>query len=100
MIVADFIAWARANAVPVGPGRGSGAGSLVAFALGITDLDPIEHDLLFGNPADEIVEFAKQKQIDLIVMGSRGLSDIKGLFLGSVSHKVSHLAECTCITVK
>jgi DNA polymerase-3 subunit alpha len=45
--VADFIRWARDNGVPVGPGRGSGAGSLVAFALGITDLDPIEHDLLF-----------------------------------------------------
>ena len=47
LIVADFIRWARANGIPVGPGRGSGAGSLVAFVLGITDLDPIEHDLLF-----------------------------------------------------
>jgi DNA polymerase-3 subunit alpha len=47
LIVADFIRWARENAVPVGPGRGSGAGSLVAYVLGITDLDPIEHDLLF-----------------------------------------------------
>jgi DNA polymerase-3 subunit alpha len=47
LIVADFIRWARGNGVPVGPGRGSGAGSLVAFVLGITDLDPIEHDLLF-----------------------------------------------------
>jgi len=47
LIVADFIRWARQNGVPVGPGRGSGAGSLVAYSLGITDLDPIEHDLLF-----------------------------------------------------
>jgi DNA polymerase-3 subunit alpha len=47
LIVADFIRWARGNGVPVGPGRGSGAGSLVAYALRITDLDPIEHDLLF-----------------------------------------------------
>jgi DNA polymerase-3 subunit alpha len=47
LIVADFIRWARENGVPVGPGRGSGAGSLVAYALGITDLDPLEHDLLF-----------------------------------------------------
>jgi DNA polymerase-3 subunit alpha len=47
LIVADFIRWARANGVPVGPGRGSGAGSLVAYSLGITDLDPIAHDLLF-----------------------------------------------------
>jgi len=47
LIVADFIRWARKNDIPVGPGRGSGAGSLVAYALGITDLDPLEHDLLF-----------------------------------------------------
>jgi DNA polymerase-3 subunit alpha len=47
LIVADFIRWARENAVPVGPGRGSGAGSLVAYCLGITDLDPLEYDLLF-----------------------------------------------------
>jgi len=47
LIVADFIRWARDNDVPVGPGRGSGAGSLVAYALRITDLDPIRHDLLF-----------------------------------------------------
>ncbi len=47
LIVADFIQWAKQNDVPVGPGRGSGAGSLVAFALSITALDPIEYDLLF-----------------------------------------------------
>ncbi|MFZ9652160.1 MAG: DNA polymerase III subunit alpha [Steroidobacteraceae bacterium] len=47
LIVADFIRWARENGVPVGPGRGSGAGSLVAYALGITDIDPLQYDLLF-----------------------------------------------------
>jgi len=47
LIVADFIRWARENGIPVGPGRGSGAGSLVAWVLGITDLDPLHHDLLF-----------------------------------------------------
>ncbi len=47
LIVADFIQWSKNNGVPVGPGRGSGAGSLVAFALDITDLDPLEYDLLF-----------------------------------------------------
>ncbi len=47
LIVSDFIDWARAHEVPVGPGRGSGAGSLVAYSLGITDLDPLEHGLLF-----------------------------------------------------
>ena len=47
LIVADFISWAKQNNIPVGPGRGSGAGSLVAYALGITGIDPIEHELLF-----------------------------------------------------
>jgi DNA polymerase-3 subunit alpha len=47
LIVADFIQWAKDNDVPVGPGRGSGAGSLVAYALKITDLDPLEYGLLF-----------------------------------------------------
>ncbi|MEY3981706.1 MAG: polymerase subunit alpha, partial [Pseudomonadota bacterium] len=47
LIVADFINWAKRNGVPVGPGRGSGAGSLVAYSLGITDLDPIPYALLF-----------------------------------------------------
>lgn len=47
LIVADFINWAKQNDVPVGPGRGSGAGSLVAYSLGITDLDPMRYDLLF-----------------------------------------------------
>jgi DNA polymerase-3 subunit alpha len=47
LVVADFIAWARNNGVRVGPGRGSAAGSIVAWALGITDLDPIEHGLIF-----------------------------------------------------
>src|SRR4051794_12100496 len=47
LIVADFIKWAKASDIPVGPGRGSGAGSVVAWALTITDLDPIAHNLLF-----------------------------------------------------
>ena len=47
LIVADFIRWAKKNDIPVGPGRGSGAGSLVSYALGITDIDPLQYDLLF-----------------------------------------------------
>ncbi|HCT98510.1 MAG TPA: DNA polymerase III subunit alpha, partial [Methylococcaceae bacterium] len=47
LIVADFINWAKHNGVPVGPGRGSGAGSVVAYSLGITDLDPLQYALLF-----------------------------------------------------
>jgi len=47
LIVADFVQWARSENIPVGPGRGSGPGSLVAFCLGITDIDPMKYDLLF-----------------------------------------------------
>lgn len=55
LIVADFIQWAKKNKIPVGPGRGSGPGSLVAYALGITELDPLQLDLLFErflNPSE------------------------------------------------
>ena len=80
LIVADFINWAKNNGVPVGPGRGSGAGSLVAFSLGVTDLDPIRYQLLFErflNPdrvsmpdfdidfcqegRDRVIDYVKQK---------------------------------------
>ncbi len=47
LIVSDFIRWAKNNGCPVGPGRGSGAGSLVAYALEITDIDPLPYNLLF-----------------------------------------------------
>ncbi|MGH8541990.1 MAG: PHP domain-containing protein, partial [Stenotrophobium sp.] len=47
LVVADFIQWAKENGCPVGPGRGSGAGSLVAYSIGITDLDPLPYNLLF-----------------------------------------------------
>ena len=53
-----------------------------------------------GDPAEEILQFAKNNDIDMIVIGSRGLGKIKGLLLGSVSSKVCQLAECTCVTVK
>ena len=53
-----------------------------------------------GRPARTIVAFAKEKGADAIIMGSRGLGDVTGFMLGSVSHKVSALAECTVITVK
>jgi DNA polymerase-3 subunit alpha len=80
LIVADFINWAKGNEVPVGPGRGSGAGSLVAYSLGITDLDPLRYTLLFErflNPErvsmpdfdidfcqdgrDKVIDYVKQK---------------------------------------
>ena len=56
--------------------------------------------VLDGDSAERILEHAKRERADCIIMGSRGLSDVKGLVLGSVSHKVSNRATCTCITVK
>ncbi len=53
-----------------------------------------------GEPANKIVEYAKNNNVDSIIIGSRGLGDLKGLLMGSVSNKVCHIAECTCITVK
>ncbi|MGP1932889.1 MAG: DNA polymerase III subunit alpha [Arsenophonus sp. ET-YP4-MAG3] len=74
LIVMEFIQWSKDNAIPVGPGRGSGAGSLVAYALKITDLDPIEFDLLFErflNPdrvsmPDIDVDFCMEKRDKVI----------------------------------
>jgi len=74
LVVMDFIRWAKEQGIPVGPGRGSGAGSLVAYALGITDLDPIEYDLLFErflNPdrvsmPDFDVDFCMERRDEVI----------------------------------
>jgi len=70
LIVADYIKWAKKNDIPVGPGRGSGAGSLVAWALSITDIDPIKFDLIFErflNPdrakmPDFDIDFCEEKR--------------------------------------
>ncbi|MDR3470923.1 MAG: DNA polymerase III subunit alpha [Devosia sp.] len=74
LIVADFIQWAKAHGIPVGPGRGSGAGSLVAYSLTITDLDPLRYDLLFErflNPdrvsmPDFDVDFCQDRRQEVI----------------------------------
>ena len=60
----------------------------------------IKTQIEVGDPASTILSVAKNQDIDLIVMGSRGLGNLKGLLLGSVSHKVSQLSECSCVTVK
>jgi DNA polymerase-3 subunit alpha len=74
LVVADFIMWAKNNGIRVGPGRGSAAGSIVAYALGITDLDPIEHGLVFErflNPErvsmpDIDIDFDERRRGDVI----------------------------------
>ena len=74
LIVADFIRWAKVQGIPVGPGRGSGAGSLVAYSLAITELDPLQHELLFErflNPErvsmpDFDIDFCMERRDDVI----------------------------------
>ena len=64
---------------------------------GATDISRV---LAYGNAAEEIVAEAEKAKADLIVIGTRGMSDLGGLVMGSVSHKVIHLAACPCVTVK
>ena len=69
----------------------------IAKEHGVAAIDRV---VLEGAPADAILDVAKSKDTDLIVLGTRGQSDLQGLLVGSVSHKVSHLAQCTCISVR
>ncbi|NQV57724.1 MAG: universal stress protein [Rhodospirillales bacterium] len=73
------------------------AATKLAKAKGAKDVTVTIAD---GAPADLILKAAKDQNADTIVMGSRGLGNLSGLLMGSVSHKVGNLAECTCITVK
>ncbi len=63
-------------------------------------VNKIKRAVTSGHPAEAIVAVAKKENADLIVLGTRGLSDIKGIVVGSVSHQVMHLATCPCLTVK
>jgi len=63
-------------------------------------LENVNALLEVGDPADRILKCIDREKIDCVIMGSRGLNDFKGLFLGSVSHKVANRAACTCIAVK
>jgi nucleotide-binding universal stress UspA family protein len=69
----------------------------IVKAEGVQDVHCVIED---GDPVKEILRHAKEDSATLIVMGSRGLGDLQGLLMGSVSHKVSQLAECSCVTVK
>ncbi len=90
LIVSDYIKWAKKNNIPVGPGRGSGAGSLVAYSLDITDLDPIEFDLIFErflNPdrismPDFDIDFCEEKR-DLV------FQYLKSKYKGGVAHIIT-----------
>ena len=98
----DALHVARSESVPVGVLDSIGRSLLqhassLAKDKGATEVETVIED---GDAAKKTLECAKRYGANLIVMGSRGLSDLKGLLLGSVSHKVSHLAECTCMTVR
>lgn len=68
-----------------------------ARARGLTEVSAL---IVEGDPSREIVNAARTQGADVIVMGSRGLGDLQGLLLGSVSHKVSHAAPCSCLVVR
>jgi len=90
LIVSDYIKWAKKNSIPVGPGRGSGAGSLVAYCLDITDLDPIEFDLIFErflNPdrismPDFDIDFCEEKRDQVFEY-------LKSKYKGGVAHIIT-----------
>ncbi len=69
----------------------------LAREKGVTRIETFMAD---GDPAKHILEYAESQGANLIIMGSRGVSDLRGLLMGSVSHKVSHLAPCSCVTVR
>lgn len=64
------------------------------------DVSAVSRITDYGDPVDRILECATREHADLIVMGTRGLSDLRGLLMGSVSHKICQLSDCTCVTVK
>jgi nucleotide-binding universal stress UspA family protein len=68
-----------------------------AKKAGVKKVDTV---MLSGDPADAILNRAKKEKADLIVLGTRGFGELKGLLLGSVSHKVAARAHCACMTVK
>ena len=121
LIVQDFVGWAKSHGIPVGPGRGSGAGSLVAFLIGITDLDPLKFDLLFErflNPErvsmpdfdidfcydrrDEVIGYVRQRYGDDHVaqiitfgtMAARAAVRDVGRALGMTYGEVDIVAKC------
>ena len=77
---------------------GHGLIDRIKSAVGLTHVE-LKSIVRMGNPAEVIIEEAKSNGVEVIVMGSRGMSNLKSLAVGSVSHKVMHTAPCTVITV-
>lgn len=92
--------------LPAPPGAIQALGDIIVEAAASIAMKPgldsaqIERLVISGHPAKVIVETAEKTEADLIVLGTRGLSDLRGTLLGSVSHKVVNLADCPCLLVK
>lgn len=98
LVVSDFIRWSKSQGIPVGPGRGSGAGSLVAYVLNITDIDPIEHSLLFErflNP-----ERVSMPDIDVDFCRDRRDETIKYIFDHYGHASVAQIATFSTLAAK
>ena len=103
MIEASAAAYAPVP-IPVPPAVLRQIGELIVTkareALKAQGVSQVTTQVVDGKPADCIIAAAEHEKADLIVMGRRGLGNVTGLLMGSVSHKVSHLADCACVTVK
>jgi len=98
--IEKFIEFERLDVGEVLNAMGDGALDRALKRAREQGVEDIEAVLATGSPAKEILEIAERYNVDFIVMGSRGCGDLEGLLMGSVSHKVSHLAKQTCITVR
>jgi nucleotide-binding universal stress UspA family protein len=103
MIEASAAAYAPVP-IPVSPAVLRQVGELIANkareAAKSGGVSQVTTQVVDGKPADCIIAAAEFAKADMIVMGRRGLGNVSGLLMGSVSHKVSHLADCACVTVK
>jgi len=103
MIEASSAAYAPVP-IPVPPAVLREIGELIVAkaqeSLKAQGVSQVTAQVVDGKPAECIIAAAEHENADLIVMGRRGLGNVTGLLMGSVSHKVSHLADCACITVK
>jgi nucleotide-binding universal stress UspA family protein len=103
MIEASAAAYAPVP-IPVPPAVLRQIGELIVTkareAVEASGVSQVTIKVVDGKPADCIIAAAEVENADMIVMGRRGLGNVTGLLMGSVSHKVSHLADCACVTVK
>jgi nucleotide-binding universal stress UspA family protein len=90
--VGSFMDWMRKE--------GEGIIDQAEKAIEAKGVKTVQSYLLEGDPASEILQFAKKNDVDMVVVGTHGAGGAETLLLGSVSHKISHLSTCTCVTVK